>query len=118
MDFLVSSETNKDTNYFSNIVESAARDIHCYVVQTNDSTYGDSRIVAPANTESMNLVRVKGGENETFLTTTLELQALREHQIKSVAYQMRPGSAFKPVPAGWDRALVRKRMRKQRRPRS
>lgn len=80
VDFIVASEANHDINYFSNIVESAARDLHCYVIQVNDATYGDSRIVSPSKTELMNPLRVKGGDSITFLTITLPLGKLREHQ--------------------------------------
>ena len=51
LDFLVACEWNKDIKYFNNIVESAARDLHCYVIQVNTSQYGDSKIVAPKISE-------------------------------------------------------------------
>jgi len=48
VDFIVCSEFNKDVSYFSNIVESAARDLHCYVIQVNSAQFGDSRVVSPS----------------------------------------------------------------------
>lgn len=117
VDFLVCSEANTDTNYFSNIVEASARDLHCYVVQTNDATYGDSRVVAPSKTEQMNLIRVKGGENETFLWTTLELNKLRQHQNKAHSLQTRKNAPFKATPAGWNRNHLADRLHKPRRTR-
>jgi hypothetical protein len=109
IDLLVCSEYNPDVNYFSNIVESASRDLHCYIVQSNDSEHGDSRIVAPCKTEQMNLVQVRGGENETFLVATLDIASLRDHQTKSTTWQLRKDRKFKPTPAGWNPQFVRRR---------
>lgn len=109
VDFIVCSEYNKDTAYFSNIVESAARDIHCYVVQVNDSKFGDSRVVSPSPAEKMNPLRIKGGENVAFLTIRLNLKALREHQRKGYGLQ-KDSQDFKPTPPGLRKDSVRKRI--------
>lgn len=106
VDFLACPEYNPDINYFSNIVESTSRDLHCYVIQSNDSAFGDSRVVAPSKTEQMNLVQVRGGENETFLKVTLDIAQLRKHQRMNLNWQLRKGRMFKPTPAGWDPADV------------
>ena len=100
VDFIVASEFNRDTTYFSNIVESAARDLHCYVVQVNDSKFGDSRVVSPSKSESMNPLRIKGGDNLTFLTMNLNLKALRTHQRKGYGLQ-KDSKDFKPTPPGF-----------------
>lgn len=99
VDFIVCTEFNKDVNYFSNIVESASRDIHCYVIQVNDSKFGDSRVVTPSKTEIMNPLRIKGGDNLTFLTMSLDLKALRDHQRKGYGLQ-KDSQLFKPTPPG------------------
>lgn len=99
VDFVVVTEFNRDVNYFSNIVESAARDLHCYVIQVNDSKFGDSRVVSPSKTEKMNPLRIKGGENRTFLTMRLDLKSLRDHQRKCYGLQ-KDNDAFKPTPPG------------------
>lgn len=109
VDFIIATECNHDVNYFSNIVEAAARDLHCYVIQVNDSKYGDSRIVVPAKTESMNPLRIKGGDNLTFLTTSLNLKALREHQRIGYGLQ-KESKAFKPTPPGLKLGEVMKRI--------
>ncbi|VVP08901.1 hypothetical protein PS874_03086 [Pseudomonas fluorescens] len=100
VDFIVASEFNRDVNYFSNVVESAARDLHCYVVQVNDSSFGDSRVVSPSRSEMMNPLRIKGGENLTFLTMSLDLTALRTHQRKGYGLQ-KESKGFKPTPPGF-----------------
>ena len=102
VDFIVCTEFNRDTHYFSNIVESAARDLHCYVVQVNDSKYGDSRVVRPSKLEKMNPLRIKGGENHTFLTMQLNLNALRIHQRKGYG-QQKASDEFKPTPPGFSK---------------
>lgn len=99
VDFIVATEFNRDVNYFSNIVEAVARDVHCFVVQVNDSHYGDSRVIIPAGTNVMNPVRIKGGENQTFLVSTLNLQSLRDHQRQGFGFQ-KDSKEFKPTPPG------------------
>lgn len=97
VDFLVASEYNPDVNYFSNIVESAARDLHCFVVQVNCATLGDSRVVSPSRLEQMNPLRLKGGDNQTFLTMELPLKRLRDHQRVGYGIQ-KDSKEFKPTP--------------------
>lgn len=109
VDFIVCSEFNKDVNYFSNIVESAARDLHCFVVQVNSSQYGDSRVVSPSRTDSLNPVRIKGGDNQTFLTLRLPLQQLRSHQLKGYGLQ-KDSKEYKPTPPGFDPAQIKRRV--------
>lgn len=99
VDFIIGTEFNKDVNYFSNIVESVARDIHCYVIQVNDSQFGDSRVVTPARTETMNPLRIKGGDNLSFLTMRLDLARLRDHQRRGYGLQ-KDSKEFKITPPG------------------
>lgn len=109
VDFIVATEFNRDTNYFSNIVESSARDLHCYVVQVNDSRFGDSRVVSPSKSETMNPLRIKGGDNLTFLTMRLDLKALRTHQRKGYGLQ-KESREFKPTPPDFPMSELRKRI--------
>lgn len=109
VDFIVATEFNRDTNYFSNIVESAARDLHCYIVQVNDSGFGDSRVVSPSKSDFMNPLRIKGGDNLTFLTMKLDLTALRTHQRKGYGLQ-KDAKEFKPTPPDFPMSGLRKRI--------
>ena len=82
IDVLIIPELNKDTNYFSNIVESTSRDLNCFVVQSNTSKYGDSRITGPYNSLYKDIIKIKGGENNVLLIGTidcLEVQKKREN---------------------------------------
>lgn len=109
VDFIVCSEFNRDVNYFSSIVESAARDLHCYVIQVNSAQFGDSRVVSPSNTENLNPLRIKGGDNQTFLTMRLPLQQLRNHQLKRYGLQ-KDSKAYKPTPPDFDPTEVERRI--------
>ena len=60
LDMVVAIECNKDISYYSNIIGSLARDLHCCCIQVNSSNYGDSRIVEPTEQASMNIVQTKG----------------------------------------------------------
>ena len=92
IDILFVPQFNKDTNYFSSIVESATRDLHCFVVQSNTSVYGDSRITAPFKTERKNLVQIKGGINDIVIVGEIKLKEFRKFQEK---YNSRLYSAIK-----------------------
>lgn len=110
VDFVVCSEFNRDINYFSNIVESAARDLHCYVVQVNCAQYGDSRVVSPSPTEQLNPLKMKGGDNQTFLTMELPLNDLRKHQLLLYGKQ-KDSEFYKPTPPDFNRSDVKKRIK-------
>jgi hypothetical protein len=99
LDFLVACVLNKDINYFSSIVESVVKDLHCFVIQVNCSEYGDSRIVQPTNRERMDLIRVSGGDNNTILTSKLNIKKLRDFQCLDYS---ETDKEFKPTPPGFD----------------
>ena len=82
VDAIISVVYNKDTNYFSSIIDSLARDMHCFCIQVNTSQYGDSRITLPSKTESKDLLKVKGGKNSMVLTDVLDISALRNFQLQ------------------------------------
>lgn len=108
LDILFAIEYNRDTNYFSNIAESTCRDLHCFYVQANTSDYGDSRVVEPRETERMNPVRVKGGENNIILRYELDIQKLRAFQIQRLPYQL-DDKSFKTTPPDYNHGNVEKR---------
>lgn len=84
IEILFVPQLNRDTNYFSAIVESTARDLHCFVVQANTSEYGDSRITAPYKTLYKNILQIKGGETDTVMIAELDISKLTK---KRKAYQ-------------------------------
>lgn len=80
IDILFVPQMNKDTNYFSSIVESSARDLHCFIVQANTSKYGDSRITAPFKTDCKNIVQIKGGINDIVIIGRINIKQFRAFQ--------------------------------------
>jgi len=108
-DMVVAVEFNRDTNYFGSIIESLARDLHCYCVQVNTSEYGDSRITQPKRTEEQNLLTVKGGINQALLIEEIDIQSLREFQIKD--YTLQKNAIFKPTPPGFNADIVIKKIK-------
>lgn len=109
-DFLVSIEWNKDVNYYSNILESLSRDIHCYCVQVNSSDYGDSRITKPSKTEEKDIMRTKGGINNTILVDEIDIAKMRAFQLKGYDLQAYD-KKFKPTPPGFDPEVVLKKIK-------
>lgn len=95
-DIVFGVEWNRDTSYFSNIMESLSRDRCCFCAQSNMSEYGDSRIVQPKSKAIMNIARVKGGVNATVIIDEIDVAALRKHKIKPD-----PDDGYKPLPAGF-----------------
>lgn len=99
LDVMFAISWNKDVYYYSNIIESITRDLHCFVVYANTSQYGDSRIVAPISHEEMNAVCVKGGINTTVLKEKLNISDLRDFQIRLYSPD---DKRYKPKPAGYN----------------
>jgi len=99
IDALIVPEWNPDTNSFASFVESAALDVHCYVVQVNNRMYGDTRVRGPyREVFKRDVVRTKGGECDYFVVARLDVPALREFQSQSPS----PADGqFKPVPDGF-----------------
>ena len=111
IDLLIASEWNKDTPYFSNIVEALSRDLHCYIAQVNTSQFGDSRLTQPSESARKDLMKLKGGKNDTVLVEDLNITALREFQLKYFErIKADNDDSFKPVPPDWNRKDVNNRI--------
>lgn len=112
VDFISAVEYNSDIPYFSNIAESWARDLHCFILQSNPSQLGDSRIVQPSKTDTKDVLRVSGGMHPLVLTGMLEIKKLREFQRTAYNLQLKdknhPG--FKCTPAQFEHSEVLKRI--------
>ena len=106
IDVLFACVCNKDTNYYQDILGSAVRDLHCYVVQSNASQYGGSCVLRPMKTEDKTMLYVKGGDNPGVLITEIDVASLRDFQ-----YKPDPGNkyGFKPLPPGFDSEKVLER---------
>lgn len=109
LDILIACVYNKDVQYFGDIVDSLTRDIHCYVVQANSSDYGDSCILQPTKSETHEIIRVKGGENETVLTAKLSISKLREFQVLKLSSSENKKHEYKHTPPNFDHDKVLKR---------
>jgi hypothetical protein len=99
VDMVIAVEWNSDVNYYSNIIESCSRDLHCYLVQSNTSQFGDSRVTIPVKTEKMNLVRFKGGNNAVLVKQDLDFSELIDFQLKKYCPD---DDRYKPKPAGYE----------------
>lgn len=107
VDALFVPEWNPDTETFNSLVESAALDVHAYIIQCNDRQYGDSRIRAPAKESwQRDVLRVKGGIDDYCVTGQIDIQGLRRFQS---SYRS-PTKSFKPVPDGFRIARQRREL--------
>lgn len=105
VDALFVPEWNQDTETFNALVESAALDVHAFIVQCNDRQYGDSRIRAPFKESwQRDLLRVKGGVTDYCVIGEIDLQALRAFQSSHRS----PSKPFKPVPDGFEIDFARR----------
>ncbi|GGY17686.1 hypothetical protein GCM10008098_06760 [Rhodanobacter panaciterrae] len=105
IDALFVLEWNPDTETFGSLVESTALDLHSYVIQVNNRTYGDSRIRVPRKIDyERDLIRIKGGTNDFFVSAKIDYRALRKYQSATRP----PGKPFKPWPIGYKKSPMRK----------
>ena len=110
-DMVVAVEWNTDIPYFSSIMESMCRDLHCYCIQANSSGPGDSRILQPTKSELQDVIKTKGGKNPCILAADIDISALREFQMLDYSLQKDMG-AFKPTPPDFNlKVLEMKRNR-------
>jgi hypothetical protein len=104
IDALFALEWNPDTKTFAPLVEATANDLHAFVIQVNNRTYGDSRIRSPARIDySRDVVQVKGGSSDYYVVGDIDFVSLREEQVQAPV-----DSLFKPVPIGFEMAERRK----------
>lgn len=106
-DFTIAIEYNQDTNYFSNIIGSIARDNHSYIVQVNSSQYGDSRITQPTKTVSMDIVKIKGGKDTSLIIGEIDIKKIRDFQSKTFSLQSEDKN-FKLTPPNFKISNYRK----------
>ncbi len=105
VDALFVPEWNRDTESFSALVESAALDIHSYIIQCNDREFGDSRIRAPyKDAWKRDIIRTKGGMKDYFVIGEIDVPALRAFQSSDRS----PSQPFKPIPDGFEIAYERR----------
>lgn len=107
IDIMFAIEYNKDTYYYSNIVEATCRDLHCYFIQANTSNYGDSRLSIPKHSVEMTPVKIKGGDNDTIISFTVDIKSLRDFQRQATLFQNK--DEFKNTPPGYDHDFVSQR---------
>lgn len=106
VDALFVTEWNSDTDTFNALVESAALDIHAYIIQCNNRLYGDSRIRAPYKDRwKRDVLRVKGGNHDYCITGEIDVLSLRQFQSSHRS----PTKDFKPVPDGFNQDMAAER---------
>jgi hypothetical protein len=107
VDALIVPQWNKDIEGFSPLVESAANDLHAFIIQSNNRQYGDSRIRAPyKDIWKRDIVRLKGGIEDYFAIGEIDILSLRRFQS---SYRS-PNEPFKPVPDGFEMDSSRKEL--------
>lgn len=112
LDLLIGVEWNKDTNYYSNIVEATTRDLHLYMAQVNTSQYGDTRLTQPVESARKDILRLKGGINDAILVAKLDIPVLREFQRKKFSLT-NSTKEYKPLPPDYPVNDVLKRINNQ-----
>lgn len=107
VDALIVPEWNIDLHTFGALVESAALDMHAYIVQVNCRAHGDTRIRAPRREDwDRDVVRLRGGTHDYVVIGEIDYWALREHH----SVHRRPKGAFKPLPDGFSVSQKRRRL--------
>ncbi len=105
VDALFIPEWNQDIESFTALVESAALDVHAYIVQANNRRFGDSRMRAPMNARyQRDLIRLTGGLNDYFVVGEINYMELRRFQSHAVP-PTGDNVIFKPFPIGFPNRL-------------
>ncbi|WP_054691658.1 RNA-directed DNA polymerase [Geotalea toluenoxydans] len=107
IDTLFVLEWNPDLETFGFLVEGAAHDLHTFVVQVNNRTYGDSRIRAPYKEDhKRDSIQIKGGIRDFYVLGDIDYLSLRKfHNTRRHSrYPL-----FKPLPIGFEVARWRRR---------
>ena len=108
IDALMVLSWNRDLETFCSLIESAALDIHAYMILVNNRTYGDSRIRSPAKESFMrDIARVRGGDNDFVVSATLDIKKLRAFQSRAKRWTQ-DQDKFKPVPECFELSPDRK----------
>ncbi len=103
VDALLVPEWNQDLHSFEALVEASALDLHAYIAQANTRGFGDTRLRAPNKDEwARDVVRLRGGEHDYFVTGEMDYDTLRDFQHNSTnpSISMQSGP-FKPTPDGF-----------------
>ncbi len=79
-DIIAAPVFNQDTTYFSNIIDTAVRDLHAFIVQANTSIFGDSRVTGPYDRDNKDIFKIKGGDNDNVIIGTLNFAKYAEYQ--------------------------------------
>ncbi|SES65377.1 Reverse transcriptase (RNA-dependent DNA polymerase) [Nitrosospira multiformis] len=105
VDALFALEWNPDIKTFAPLIEATANDLHAYVAQVNNRTYGDSRLRVPAVEDYLrDVVQVKGGISDYYVLGEIDYLALRKEQCRPPRKRK-----FKPVPIGYKFSPLRKK---------
>ena len=105
VDGLLVLSWNRDLDSFAALVDSAALDIHCFLVLVNNRKYGDSRVRVPYSKHwQRDPVRVKGGLSDYFVIAEIDYMPLRDFQ----SHELSPSGPFKPKPEGFGISETRK----------
>ena len=108
IDLLISSVYNRDIHYFENILESTCRDLHVFVAQSNTSIYGNCEILEPSGKDTMILASIKGGESSNLLIEEIDIESLRNFQLKNYSLQ-KDENKYKLTPPGMNLDMVKLR---------
>ena len=109
-DIVTVSEFNKDEIYFGNIAESLSRDNYCYCIKANTSEFGGNCIIQPARSEMMNIVDLKGGDNDYLVVQKLNIDKLRNNAISNDIIPHNINKMLKPNPPGLNIDIIKERM--------
>ena len=93
---------NQDLDSFEALMDAAVLDVHCYIVLVNNRMFGDSRVRTPSKKSwRRDLIRIKGGLEDYFVVTDLDIPSLRNFQ----SFHEPPlgdHALFKPTPEGFE----------------
>ena len=102
IDLLLVPAWNQDTATFDHTVQTSANDLHCYVAVANNARFSDCRVQTPSDKRYLrDTARLICRDEDEVIATTLDIDALRRFQQRSLADPSSDPDGFKPIPPGY-----------------
>lgn len=103
VDFITINAFNRDVEYFNNISQAMSRDLHCCIVNVNNSNYGYSAVVLPRHSYYSLPIMVKGSEDDLVMTYTFDYRDLRkfQHDYLNGLLEREDDLKYKPLPPNY-----------------
>lgn len=102
IDLLLVPSWNPDTATFDHTVQTAANDLHCYIAVANNARFSDCRVQEPSDKRwKRDVCRLIFRDADEVVSCVIDIDSLRQFQLRSIADPSGDPDGFKPIPPGY-----------------